>query len=64
MERVFGAHIARNKLDEMQMIAEEAVRFGYRAATPLDLDADLDDAVGPAGANPMDGVSNQERRSP
>lgn len=33
------------------MIAEEAVRLGYRAATPLDLDADLDDAVGP-GSEP------------
>lgn len=40
-ERIYSARIARNKLDEMQMIAEEAVRLGYRAATPLDLDVML-----------------------
>lgn len=39
--RVFSARIARNELDEMQMIAEEAVRLGYRAATPLDLEVML-----------------------
>lgn len=39
--RVFGAWLARTKLDEMQMIAEEAVRLGYRAATPLNLDVML-----------------------
>jgi len=39
--RVFSARIARTKLDEMKMIAEEAVRLGYRAATPLDLEVTL-----------------------
>lgn len=40
-EHVFGARIARNKLDELKIIAEEAVRLGYRAATPLDIEVIL-----------------------
>lgn len=37
--RVFGAILDQRKLSEMHAIAEEAVRLGYRAATPLDLEA-------------------------
>lgn len=40
-ERVFSARIARTKLDEMQMITEDVVRLGYRAAMPLDLEVML-----------------------
>jgi hypothetical protein len=36
--RVFGPEIGQDKIGEMQSIAEDAVRLGYRAATPLDLD--------------------------
>lgn len=38
VSKVFGPILDPSKLSEMHAIAEEAVRLGYRAATPLDLE--------------------------
>lgn len=36
--RIFGPEIGPHKVEQMQSIAGDAVRLGYRAATPLGLD--------------------------
>lgn len=38
VRQVFTGAIEEQALEELQLIAEEAVRLGYRAATPLDLE--------------------------